>query len=317
MHTLTEPLIEAFAIRDPGLDIALSAVRSFTVEHHLDFGRGCIEVRQYTWARETADVFTTADAYFLDLSLTPRPGPARGSYLDAGRRAVESLGRVMFVPPGRTVQTACANGRQRSMHCVLGAEMIDGLLPRKPAWDDAALAEGLHLSNPEIEWLLLKIYREVRQGDFGVEVMVESLANALAVALIRQFGLDKDDVRRSTGGLAPWRMRLIRERIQADQPAPGLTELADLCGMTVRHLSRAFKRETGQTIGKFVEQATIERARLMLVESAEPVGEIARRLGFASATSFAYAFRRATGLRPSEVEGRRRRRAPTDARRIA
>jgi len=309
MNTQNEALLEAFATRDAGANLDASAMDSFTVESSLDFGRGCVEVRQYTWLHDTADIFTTAGSYFLDLSLTPRAGPPRGAYIDAGRRSFETIGRIMFVPPGRTMQVAGAHGKQRSMHCVLSAGMIDGLLERSPTWNDAALAEGLHLNSPEIEWLLLKIYRELRHGGFASEIMVESLANALCVALIRQFGLERSEARRSVGGLAPWRMRLIRERVHADQPAPGLTELADLCGMTVRHLSRAFKAETGQTIGKFVEEATIERGRTMLSHSAASVSEIAHALGFASSTSFAYAFRRATGLRPSDVERQRRVRA--------
>jgi AraC family transcriptional regulator len=103
-------------------------------------------------------------------------------------------------------------------------------------------------------------------------------------------------------------MRRLRERVHSDLPAPSLTELAELCGMTVRHLSRAFKAETGQTLGKYVEAAMVDRARSLLAETDASVGEVASALGFASSTSFAFAFRRATGLRPSEVEGRRPRR---------
>jgi AraC family transcriptional regulator len=297
--------LEEFAVREAVTEVQFSALESYTVENSLNFRQGRLEVRQYTWLRPVEDIWTTTGAYFLDMSLSPRPGPARATYLGAGRRASEVIGRIMFVPPGHTVRSGCATGRQRSMHCVLDAPMIDGLLKRTPTWDGAALAEGLHLNSPEIEWLLLKMYRELRHAGFATEIMVESLASALSVALIRRFGLERPEARRSAGGLAPWRMRRIRERAYSDQAAPGLTELAELCGMTVRHLGRAFKAETGQTVGKFVEEATIERARSMLNETDAPIGEIARTLGFSSSTSFAYAFRRATGLRPSDLEGRR------------
>jgi AraC family transcriptional regulator len=76
--------------------------------------------------------------------------------------------------------------------------------------------------------------------------------------------------------------------------------------MSVRHLSRAFKAETGTTLAKYVEEAMVERARLMLRDCDASIAEIAQSLGFSSAGSFAYAFRRATGLRPSDIEGRRR-----------
>jgi AraC family transcriptional regulator len=287
---------------------AQTAAESFTVESGVKFARGWVEVRQYTWAKPTQDIWTP-DAYFLDISLSPRTD-ARGSYLGLSRRnAPETIGRVMLVPPGHTLQTGCELGRQRSMHCVLEAGMIEDVLRRAPSWDEASLREALHINSPEIEWLLLKIYREMRQAGFASEMMVEAFANALAVELVRRFRLHREEPQIRIGGLAPWRMRRLRERVHADLPAPSLTELAELCGMTVRHLSRAFKAETGQTLGKYVEAAMVERARSLLSETDASVGEVASALGFASSTSFAFAFRRATGLRPSEVEGRRPRRA--------
>jgi AraC family transcriptional regulator len=289
-----------------GIGSPLSALDTFTVEHKLDFGRGAVEVRRYSWLHDTDDVWTS-DSYFLHMCLTPRPSPASATFLDGGPGGTETVGRIMFVPPGRTIRSGGPRGRQRGMHCVLSREMVEGLLGRAPTWDSASLAEGLHLSGPEIEWLLLKIYSEMRQAGFGANVVVESLSNTLAVALIRRFGMERSGERAlSVGGLAPWRMRLIRERVYADQPAPDLTELADLCGMSVRHLSRAFKAETGGTIAKFVEQAMIDRARTLLTDGDMSVSEIARALGFSSSANFAYAFRRATGLRPSDLEGRRR-----------
>jgi AraC family transcriptional regulator len=283
---------------------------SYTVEAAVDFRRGSVEVRRYTWLLPVDDTWRLTDEYLLDLSLSPRPGPARGVYIDGeGAQTPEALGRVMFVPPGRTLRTGCSGGHQRSMECRLSSSMINDILGGTPLWHERALREGLHLNNPEIEWLLLKIYRNMLKAGFATEILVESLANALSVELIRYFQLPDGDARTYSGGLPPWRMRLIRERAYAAQPAPSLTELADLCGLTVRHLSRAFKEETGQSIGRFVETVTIERARALLADTQLPVGEIAMLLGFSSSTSFAYAFRRATGLRPSEIRSRMVKRA--------
>jgi AraC family transcriptional regulator len=288
-----------------GTGAHVSALDTFTTESSLDFGRGAVEVRQYSWLRDTDDTWTS-DSYFLHICLTPRPRPASATFLDGGPRGSETIGRILFVPPGVTVRSGGPLGRQRSLQCALSREMVEGLLPQPPSWDSAALREGLHLTGPEIEWLLLKMHRELREAGFAANVVIESLANTLAVALIRRFGMERSGPRHNIGGLAPWRMRLIRERVQADKPVCGLQELADLCGMSVRHLSRAFKAETGTTLAKYVEEAMVERARLMLRDSDAPIAEIAQALGFSSAGSFAYAFRRATGLRPSDIEGRRR-----------
>jgi AraC family transcriptional regulator len=99
-------------------------------------------------------------------------------------------------------------------------------------------------------------------------------------------------------------MQILRERVHADAPAPRLDELARLCDMTVRQLSRGFKVQTGKTLGRFVDEATAERAIHLLTATDLSIREIASDLGFASSASFAYAFRRSTGLLPSQVRRR-------------
>jgi AraC family transcriptional regulator len=95
-------------------------------------------------------------------------------------------------------------------------------------------------------------------------------------------------------------MRLLRERIAADAPAPRVAELAELCALTPRQLSRTFKAETGRTIGSLVDETTVERAQGLLATTDLPIGAIAARLGFASIDTFAQSFRRITGLLPSQ-----------------
>jgi len=277
---------------------------SYILENFLKLRLGCVEVRKYSWLEPIDDVWR-ADKYVLDLSLSPRLRDAHASYENWGSNPTsEPIGRILFVPTGYTLRSGCSSGTQRSMYCVLEAETIDDILGGTPSWDEKALKDGLHLNGHEVEWLLLKMYRKTREGGFATNLIVESLMNMLAAELIRRFQVSPFQERSFAGGLPPWKMRLIRERAYASGPAPTLSELADLSGLTIRHLSRAFKEETGQTIGKFVESATIERARDLLANSKLPICEIAEVLGFSSSASFAYAFRRATGLRPGDIGNR-------------
>ena len=279
------------------------------VRRSVPFGVGVAEIVDYRWGSPTAYVWT-CDGYFVTLPLTPRPGPAWAAYLDTRGPVRERLARAMFVPAGRTVESGGPPGKQRSLACMFSTEAFEGLLPHDPVWNEERLSQGLRLNGSQVEWLLFKIYTELKQDDFGSKIVIESLVTALAVALIRTLGLAQVAPARRSGGMAPWRMRRIRERVKAELPAPDVSELAELCGMSVRHLSREFKAETGETIARYVQRAVVERAHALLAESDAPIAEIARSLGFASSAGFSSAFRRVTGMLPSGVEGRRRSRSP-------
>ena len=280
-------------------DARASALNSFKIETSLDLNIGRIEVRHYSWDHPHADAWQS-DAYYLHFCLSPRPGKAWAIYQDTDRRVSTEIGQLMFVPPGRSVHSGGAMGTQRSLSFELTPGFVENILGRSPTWHDEALFEGLHIRNPDVEWLLLKLYRELRQPGASLPIMAEVLASAAVVALVRQLKLDRRQPPHGRGGLAPWRMRIIRERVYGDQAAPQLGELAELCGMSTRHLIRAFKEETGMTVAEYVKQATIERAKLMLSDSRVRIGDIVERLGFSSSASFAYAFRRSTGCRPTE-----------------
>ena len=290
---------QAIVLPDNSSALRISALNHYETENALSLASGEIRIVQFDWHYPTSDVWTS-ESYFLHMCLTPRRTLAQATYVDVDRRISRSVGRVMLVPPGRIVQSAGGDGRERSMMCSLNPQLFTNLLGREPSWGDAALAECLHLNRPEVDCVLLKIYDELRNPGFAQETMVDLLLNTLAVTLTRTLKLHNQEPVNSQGGLATWRMRLIRERVFSDLPAPQLAELAQMCKMSVRHLTRAFRAETDMTIASYIEHAMVDRARQFLSNSDCSISEVAQRLGFSSPSSFTYAFRRATGSRPAE-----------------
>jgi AraC family transcriptional regulator len=133
--------------------------------------------------------------------------------------------------------------------------------------------------------------------------MIEFLSGELAVEIGR-FG--REVVERSmSGGLASWRLRLIDERLSDDPTAPALKELAALCGLSVRQLTRGFRASRGSSLGDYIEQRRMENAKRMLM-AGESIKSIAFAMGFASPSSFTYAFRRAIGISPTHFRTRQR-----------
>jgi AraC-like DNA-binding protein len=86
---------------------------------------------------------------------------------------------------------------------------------------------------------------------------------------------------------------------QSVLPPPTLPELADLVGASARTLQRRLAEE-GSEYRRIVSDVRFERARQMLEVEAIPAAELATLLGYTSKSAFLRAFRRYTGMTPSE-----------------
>lgn len=79
-----------------------------------------------------------------------------------------------------------------------------------------------------------------------------------------------------------------------------VTQIASYFGYNEKYLTTFFKQRSGVSIKQYILQVKMERAKASLSETTEPVSQIAFRLGFADAHNFSNAFRKITGLSPSE-----------------
>lgn len=243
--------------------------------------------------------------YQLNMCLTPRPIDARACYRQRwGPNRFERLGDIFMVPPGERLQFRGGSGRQLSIVCQIGAEVITAIVGDEPRWSDDQLGAMLDITNARIRALLFRLTEEVRYPGFAAAAMFAHLGGELAIELARLY-LENSE-RPTTGGLAGWRLRLIDERLSEDPSAPSLAELARHCNISVRQLTRGFKASRGCSIGDYIEQRRMERAKRFLV-AGESVKTIAFTMGFSSPSSFTYAFRRAVGTSPSQFRDRQSR----------
>lgn len=249
------------------------------------------------------DILRDEQTYWLDLCLTPRPRNARARYLDHwGPHRFERIGNLFVVPPGQRMQARSDGGPpQASILCHLCPEPLRQWLDRDLEWTDRRLTASLDIPDANIRGLLLRLAEELRHPGFASEMLVELIVAQLAIELAR-YCTTVEDVPAS-GGLAPWRLRRIEERLKEVREAPTLSELAGLCNLSVRQLTRAFRASRGRSIGEYVEQCRLDHAKRLLATDAS-VKAIAYSLGFASPSSFSFAFRRSTGETPREFRQR-------------
>ena len=73
---------------------------------------------------------------------------------------------------------------------------------------------------------------------------------------------------------------------------------------TVRTLSRHFRAAVGRTMKEEIGRLRLERAKRLLVESDEPIKQLAQDCGFANTEYFATVFVQAAGMSPGEFRRR-------------
>jgi AraC family transcriptional regulator len=268
---------------------------------------GTVELGKFHWKHPVELVLKHPDEVFaFNLALSPRPRRARISPPGhANDESLENIGRVLLIYPGSTFRLSVPSGHVRSLYCGINRTRLEQMVGDLDDFDETRAGLQSRLNSQIVELLLNRMYEELRDGRFASQVAVDAYVTALTVELARAIRTSKDGREdRHKGGLAPGRMRLLKDRIHAEAPAPHLLELADLCGMTVRQLSRAFKQETGKTLGKYIDDINVERAFRLLTETHRPISEIATTLGFSTPAGFSYSFRRSTGMAPSELRRR-------------
>lgn len=245
------------------------------------------------------------DVYQINMCLTPRPLDARASYRHHwGPHRFERLGDIFLIPPGEELFIRGGQVKQASLLCLLKPDAVTALIGEDLVWTEQKLATTVDIPSARIRALLFRLTEEVRHPGIASDRMLEFLAGELSIELGR-FCLEVHE-RPAIGGLAGWRLRLIDERLSDDPRPATLAELAKVCNISIRQLTRGFKVSRGCSIGDYMEQRRMEAAKRLLVDG-ESVKTIAFQMGFSSPSSFTFAFRRAVGISPSQFRQRQTR----------
>jgi len=288
---------------DDGRQMVLSNTRGIEISAGFGAAKVTTEFRTFDFKEPYEGVHWCDDRAFVDFSLTPRPVGSHGQF--DGRwpsSRSEPIGAIFFVPAGVALRGSCEPGWARSLSCFIDADLLS--LDAEQL-DDGALSESLHVENPRIRAGLNRILHEVTFPSLVTPLAVEAAGILLGVDMARHLQRRRPSTYK-TGGLSDVQRKNLEARLRSDLPSPSIDELAAECGVSPRHLSRAFQRETGRTIGEYVRAAGIERAWRMLTKTEAPIKQIAAELGFTNGAAFSFAFLRATGQRPREVRRVRR-----------
>jgi AraC family transcriptional regulator len=142
----------------------------------------------------------------------------------------------------------------------------------------------------------------VERPELG-EDYFEALGVIVGYQLLRLQRGQTSNRRQARGGLAPWQQRIVTAYIEEHfSDKIELSTLAQLVHQSPFHFCRAFKQSLGMPPLRYQAQRRIEHAKLLLAKPATSVTDIGLAVGFGCSSSFATAFRKATGFTPTEYQ---------------
>jgi len=142
---------------------------------------------------------------------------------------------------------------------------------------------------------------ELTAGAAGGPLAAESLANVLAVHLIRHLLAPRKPWRGRDGALPRGRLRAVVAYVEDHLDAgPTLEQIAAVVHLSPYHFARQFKTATGLPPHEYLIARRVERAKQLLQGGDLSLAEVAAYAGFSDQSQFSRHFKRLVGVTPRQ-----------------
>jgi AraC family transcriptional regulator len=222
-------------------------------------------------------------------------------YEDVDRHAPPPAGSISVIPAGSPVRWRWS-GSKDSLHVFLEPRLVAQVAAESFELDPARVVVPPldRLDLPQLRAAMRAVDAELTASGAGGKLAAESLANVLAVYLIRHVSAPRRPAREPDGKLPRRRLRAVVAYIEDHLDASlTLEELAAVAHLSPYHFARQFRTATGLPPHQFVIARRVERARQFLQEDGDlPLAQVASRAGFSDQNQFSRHFKRLVGVTP-------------------
>jgi AraC family transcriptional regulator len=224
-------------------------------------------------------------------------------YEGVKRHVPPPTGAISVVPAGSSSLWRLSGPRD-TLHIYLEPGLVGRVAAEAFGLDPARLPvpplDGLDL--PHLRAAMGAVAAELTSGGAGGWLAAESLANLLAVHLIRHVLAPRQPERGRDGALPRGRLRAVVEYIEEHLDAsPSLEQMAAVAGLSVYHFARQFRTATGLPPHQYVIARRVERAKELLRAGTDLyLADVAADVGFCDQSQFCHHFKRLVGVTPGQ-----------------
>ena len=165
--------------------------------------------------------------------------------------------------------------------------------------DELRYQPGVGVDDPVMRALVSSLLPAFERPAQASRLFVEHVTMAVGTHAATAYGGMRPVVRPLRGGLAPWQMKRVENTLAANLEGDvSLADLANDCGVSVSHFSRAFRQSKGLSPHQWLLRHRIEQAKALLPDRTLSLSDVALSCGFADQSHFTRVFARITGVSP-------------------
>jgi AraC family transcriptional regulator len=266
-------------------------------------GRGWVGLEAIRYREQPPnEVFAPPSTHHSLLLLLHAPKEFEARSEGIRRVVPPPAGSILFVPAGSPARFRWSS-HSDSLHVFLEPGLVERVAAQEFDLDPAHVPlpplDGLVL--PPLRAAMLAVNDELTAGAPGGRLAAESLANIMAVHLIRNATAPRCTARRTDGALPRKKLRAVIEYVEEHLDA-GLTleQIAAVAHLSPYHFARQFKASTGLPPHQYVIARRVERAQQLLREGDLSLAEVAAGAGFSDQSQFSQSFKRLVGVTPGQ-----------------
>src|SRR5262245_32451094 len=223
-------------------------------------------------------------------------------YEGVKRNVPPPAGSISLMPAGSSAWVR-SSGCKDELHIFLEPGLVARVAAEAFGLDPARLTVPAldALNIPHLRAAMGAVEAELTAGAAGGRLAAESLANVLAVHLIRHVLEPRRPARRPDGALPRGRLLAVVAYIEDHLDAgPSLEQMAGVARVSTYHFAHQFKQATGLPPYQYVIMRRVERTQQLLREGDLSLAEVAARAGFPDQSAFCRHFKRLVGVTPGQ-----------------